>query len=98
DFHVTGVQTCALPIYPPTVLKLPPGSEPPGERVISEKTSTQMRKLMRLVVENGTAKLAAAPGYVVGGKTGTAEKNLGGRYQEKKIGRASCRESEYRCV
>ena len=72
-------------LHPPTVLKLPPGSEPPGERVISEKTSTQMRKLMRLVVENGTAKLAAAPGYVVGGKTGTAEKNLGGRYQEKKL-------------
>ena len=72
-------------LHPPTVLKVPPGIEPPGERVISEKTSTQMRKLMRLVVENGTAKLAAAPGYVVGGKTGTAEKNLGGRYQEKKL-------------
>ena len=44
-----------------------------------------MRKLMRLVVEYGTAKLAAAPGYVVGGKTGTAEKNIGGHYQEKKL-------------
>jgi cell division protein FtsI (penicillin-binding protein 3) len=72
-------------LHRPTVLKLPPGADPPGERVISEKTSTQMRKLMRLVVENGTAKLAAAPGYVVGGKTGTAEKNLGGHYQEKKL-------------
>jgi cell division protein FtsI (penicillin-binding protein 3) len=44
-----------------------------------------MRKLMRLVVEFGTAKLAAAPGYVVGGKTGTAEKNVGGHYVEKKL-------------
>jgi cell division protein FtsI (penicillin-binding protein 3) len=44
-----------------------------------------MRKLMRLVVEYGTAKLAAAPGYVVGGKTGTAEKNQGGHYQVKKL-------------
>ena len=52
---------------------------------MSPKTSEQMRKLMRLVVEFGTAKLAAAPGYVVGGKTGTAEKNSGGRYQEKKL-------------
>lgn len=69
----------------PTVLKVPPGVSPPGERVISEKTSDQMRKLMRLVVEYGTAKLAAAPGYVVGGKTGTAEKNQRGRYQEKKL-------------
>jgi cell division protein FtsI (penicillin-binding protein 3) len=72
-------------LHPPTFLKLPPGTVPAGERVISEKTSTQMRKLMRLVVEYGTAKLAAAPGYVVGGKTGTAEKNLGGHYQEKKL-------------
>ena len=40
---------------------------------------------MRLVVEFGTAKLAAAPGYVVGGKTGTAEKNAHGHYQEKKL-------------
>ncbi|HEX3536603.1 MAG TPA: penicillin-binding protein 2 [Stellaceae bacterium] len=69
----------------PTMLKLPPGTVPHGERVISEKTSEQMRKLMRLVVEFGTAKLAAAPGYVVGGKTGTAEKNSGGHYQEKKL-------------
>jgi cell division protein FtsI (penicillin-binding protein 3) len=69
----------------PTVLKLPSGTIPPGDRVISEKTSEQMRKLMRLVVEYGTAKLAAAPGYVVGGKTGTAEKNERGHYQEKKL-------------
>jgi cell division protein FtsI (penicillin-binding protein 3) len=69
----------------PTLQKLPPGSVQPGERVMSEKTSDQMRKLMRLVVEFGTAKLAAAPGYVVGGKTGTAEKNVGGHYVEKKL-------------
>ena len=72
-------------LHRPTLFKLPPGAVPSGERVISEKTSTEMRKLMRLVVEYGTAKLAAAPGYVVGGKTGTAEKNLDGRYQEKKL-------------
>ena len=72
-------------LHPPTLRKLTPGAVPPGERVLSPKTSEQMRKLMRLVVEFGTAKLAAAPGYVVGGKTGTAEKNSGGRYLEKKL-------------
>jgi cell division protein FtsI (penicillin-binding protein 3) len=72
-------------LRPPTLLKLPPGTVPEGRRVISEKTSEQMRKLMRLVVEFGTAKLAAAPGYVVGGKTGTAEKNQGGHYLDKKL-------------
>ncbi|HEX6442804.1 MAG TPA: penicillin-binding protein 2, partial [Stellaceae bacterium] len=72
-------------LHRPTMLKVPAGATLPGDRVISEKTSEQMRKLMRLVVEFGTAKLAAAPGYVVGGKTGTAEKNQGGHYQEKKL-------------
>ncbi|HEX2150947.1 MAG TPA: penicillin-binding protein 2 [Stellaceae bacterium] len=71
--------------HPPTLRKVPPGATPPGERVMSQKTSENMRKLMRLVVQNGTAKFAAAPGYVVGGKTGTAEKNSGGRYQQKKL-------------
>ena len=72
-------------LRPPTLLKLAPGAVPAGERVISQRTSDQMRKLMRLVVEYGTAKLAEAPGYVVGGKTGTAEKNQGGHYQEKRL-------------
>jgi len=72
-------------LHPPTMLKVPEGAQVPGVRVISEKTSTQMRKLMRYVVEYGTARLAEAPGYVVGGKTGTAEKNQHGRYEEKKL-------------
>src|SRR4029077_18764157 len=62
-----------------------PGIVPAGEQVMSRKTSEQMRKLMRLVVEFGTAKMAAAPAAVAGGKTGTAEKNSGGRYLEKKL-------------
>src|SRR6516164_3644910 len=57
-----------------TLLKLPAGYEPRGQRVISAKTSEQMRKLMRLVVEHGTGTMAAAPGYVVAGKTGTPNK------------------------
>ena len=72
-------------LHPATLRKVPDGATPPGERVMQQKTSENMRKLMRLVVQYGTAKFAAAPGYVVGGKTGTAEKNSGGRYQEKKL-------------
>jgi len=48
--------------------------------VMSEATSIEMRKLLRLVVEKGTGKLAEAPGYLVGGKTGTAEKVDGKHY------------------
>jgi len=67
-------------LRPATLIKRPEGMAPPGERVMSARTSEQTRALMRLVVERGTAKSANIPGYVVGGKTGTAEKIVKGRY------------------
>ncbi len=51
--------------------------------MLSAKTSDEMRRLLRLVVEQGTGKLANAPGYLVGGKTGTAEKVVGAHYSRK---------------
>jgi cell division protein FtsI (penicillin-binding protein 3) len=56
-----------------------------GQRVFSEETSYKMRALLRLVVTQGTGKKADAPGYRVGGKTGTAEKLLGGRYTSSAV-------------
>jgi cell division protein FtsI (penicillin-binding protein 3) len=53
---------------------------PEGRRVFTQQTSYRMRALLRLVVTDGTGKKADAPGYRVGGKTGTAEKIVGGRY------------------
>ncbi|OAG71833.1 transpeptidase FtsI [Gluconobacter japonicus] len=47
---------------------------PVGTRVLSEKTSALLRKLLRLDVTVGSGKSAEVPGYYVGGKTGTAEK------------------------
>ncbi|MBX9795274.1 MAG: penicillin-binding protein 2 [Sphingomonas sp.] len=58
---------------PATLLRLAPGQVPAGRRVISPATSARMRQLLRLVVLKGTGKKAEAPGYRVGGKTGTAE-------------------------
>jgi cell division protein FtsI (penicillin-binding protein 3) len=58
---------------PATLLKLAPDHVPQGRRVISEATSARMRQLLRLVVLQGTGKKGEAPGYRVGGKTGTAE-------------------------
>lgn len=66
----------------PTLLKRSAGEVPEGVRVISEQTSDQLRQLMRLVVQIGTGKKANAPGYLVGGKTGTADKQKGKGYAQ----------------
>ena len=56
-----------------------------ADRVISERTSLQMREILRQVVVRGTAKLADVEGYAVGGKTGTADKpNASGGYARDK--------------
>jgi len=68
-----------------TLLKLPPGDAPEGRQVISPETSDHMRKLLRMVVLFGTGEMVDAPGYVVGGKTGTADKVEGKHYAEKKL-------------
>jgi cell division protein FtsI (penicillin-binding protein 3) len=53
--------------------------------VIKPETSEKMRYLMRLNAEIGTAKGANVAGYYVGGKTGTSEKVVGGRYSKTKV-------------
>jgi cell division protein FtsI (penicillin-binding protein 3) len=72
-------------LRPATLLKLPPGEAPQGRQVISPETSRQMRQLLRLVVLYGTGEMVDAPGYVVGGKTGTADKVVGARYADRKL-------------
>lgn len=58
---------------PATLLRVEPGQEVAGRRVYSEQTSYRIRQLLRLVVQRGTGRNANAPGFRVGGKTGTAE-------------------------
>ena len=67
-------------LKPTTLIKRSERERVVGQRVISEKTSDIMRWLMRMVVLKGTGRKSNAPGYYVGGKTGTADKLQGGRY------------------
>jgi cell division protein FtsI (penicillin-binding protein 3) len=55
-----------------------------GAQVIKPSTSDAMRYLFRLNVEKGSGRRAEVPGYFVGGKTGTAEKVVNGRYSGDK--------------
>lgn len=72
--------------HPATLLKVDRRHPVPrGIRVFSEDTSMKMRSLLRLVVTDGTGKKADAPGYRVGGKTGTAEKLIGGHYSSAAV-------------
>jgi len=51
-------------------------------QVISEKTAKTMREIMESVVSDGGGSHAYIPGYRVGGKTGTAQKVVNGRYAQ----------------
>jgi cell division protein FtsI (penicillin-binding protein 3) len=54
-------------------------------RVLRPDTSEKMRYLMRLNAEKGTARRADVDGFYVGGKTGTSEKVVNGRYVKNKL-------------
>ncbi|MDR7857184.1 penicillin-binding transpeptidase domain-containing protein [Tissierella sp.] len=53
-------------------------------KVISETTSKTMLNMLESVVSEGTGSKSYIPGYRVGGKTGTAQKVIDGRYVQGK--------------
>ena len=64
---------------PATLRKVEPGAAPRGHRVFKASTSSRMRQLLRMIAMYGTGRSADAPGYRVGGKTGSAGKSGQGR-------------------
>src|ERR1700720_4459859 len=73
-------------LIPPTFLKrTEQEAMAVAKRVIKPETSDKMRFLMRLNAEIGTARKADVKGYYIGGKTGTAEKVVNGRYAKKRV-------------
>jgi cell division protein FtsI (penicillin-binding protein 3) len=73
-------------LIPPTFLKRNESeAKALAKQVLKPETSRAMRYLMRLNAEKGTATKANVDGYYIGGKTGTAEKVVNGRYSKHKL-------------
>lgn len=78
-------------LYQPQIVKKELGADgkiifenSPGEvrRVISPGTSDKMKKMLASVIENGTGKNAKSELVRVGGKTGTSQKLVNGKYSK----------------
>lgn len=73
-------------LIPPTFLKrTPEEARVVAKRILKPETSEAMRFMMRLNAEKGSATRANVPGYYAGGKTGTAEKVINGRYAKSRL-------------
>ena len=74
-------------LQPPRVIESvggEPVEAPEGEQVISDKTAAQVREMLEGVLGPfGTAPEVSVPGYVLAGKTGTAQKVVDGVYSEE---------------
>ena len=60
-----------------------PNKKSIGEQIITQKTSSEITKLLRRAVTNGTGSRANIKAYSIGGKTGSAEKVVNGQYSKE---------------
>lgn len=88
--HITKAMSAIVNggrLIPPTLLKQSFNSkltplEKDYKQVLSSNTSRNMRKLLRMIVKYGSANKADVSGFFVGGKSGTANKVVDGKYRE----------------
>lgn len=70
---------------PATLMRVEPGQANRGRRVFKASTSARMNQLLRMIAVYGTGRNANAPGFRVGGKTGSAEKPGAGGYNRSSL-------------
>jgi cell division protein FtsI (penicillin-binding protein 3) len=70
---------------PATLHRVEPGQVNRGRRVFRASTSARMNQLLRMIAVYGTGRNANAPGFRVGGKTGSAEKPGSGGYNKSTL-------------
>ena len=70
---------------PATLMEIAPGEAPRGRRVFKASTSARMNQLLRMIAVYGTGRNANAPGFRIGGKTGSAEKPGDGGYRSHSL-------------
>jgi len=70
---------------PATLQRVEPGEASRGRRVFKASTSARMNQLLRMITLYGTGRNADAPGFRVGGKTGSAEKPGAGGYNRTSL-------------
>jgi cell division protein FtsI (penicillin-binding protein 3) len=70
---------------PATLNKVEPGHANRGRRVFKASTSARMNQLLRMIAVYGTGRKANAPGFRIGGKTGSAEKPGAGGYRKSSV-------------
>lgn len=81
---VSSIVNGGYAVKPKLVIDQGAEKSSPELRVVSAQTAQRVRQLLRLVVTEGTGSNAEVKGYRVGGKTGTAEKIVNGKYDNKK--------------
>ena len=75
-------------LYVPHLVKSVGNANPAeikGTRIMDEKTAQTVKEMMYSVVENGSGRTAQVEGYRVGGKTGTAQMVVDGRYSHSAV-------------
>jgi cell division protein FtsI/penicillin-binding protein 2 len=85
---VSAIANNGYIVYPHILKKIKDGEREesiiykPPEKIVREETAHTIKRIMEMVVEEGTGKMAKIEGVKVAGKTGTSQKFVNGKYSD----------------